>query len=218
MAREALLRDLPTQDVEGGEQVGDAVPPIVVGLALGNPPMQGKDRLGAVQRPDLGLLVDTEHEGVLEGIEIQADDVQYFLLQVLVRTALVVLESVGLDPTGPPDLMDGVGTDPEAGRHRSGRPVGGIRWLGTESVMHDGPDGGVRDQRGSAHAGGVPIETVPAEVVEPMAPESTGVGLCAELLSNLFVLNSVGSPQDDFGAQGEQVGGRVTTGPALEAD
>ena len=38
--------------------------------------------LGAVQRRDLALLVDAEHQGVLRRIEVQADDVEELLGEV----------------------------------------------------------------------------------------------------------------------------------------
>ncbi len=89
---------------------------------------------------DLGILVDAEYEDMLGRIEVGADDVPGLLLEVFVRAKLVVLESVGLVPTSPPDLMNHIGTDPESGRpsfestsgwrSRAGCGACHVRWPG----------------------------------------------------------------------------------------
>ena len=48
---------------------------VVVGAALGQAGLHRQHRLGAIQRLDLGLLIDAEHDGVLRGVEVEADDV-----------------------------------------------------------------------------------------------------------------------------------------------
>ena len=44
------------------------MPDLVVSAPLGNPWQQGQDRLGAIQRLHLGLLVHAQHHGVLGGL------------------------------------------------------------------------------------------------------------------------------------------------------
>ncbi|WP_374120563.1 hypothetical protein [Streptomyces sp. AN091965] len=53
-----LGSDGAISDVEGGEQTGDAVPVLVVCAPLGHARHHRQDWLRAVQRLDLGLLVD----------------------------------------------------------------------------------------------------------------------------------------------------------------
>ena len=54
----AAADDRSIQDVERGEQGGRAVALVVVGHGSGAPLLHGQTRLSAVQRLDLGLLVD----------------------------------------------------------------------------------------------------------------------------------------------------------------
>jgi hypothetical protein len=51
------------------------VPLVVVGAFLGQPEVDRQQRLGAVHRMDLGLLVDRQHDRAAGRVQIQADDV-----------------------------------------------------------------------------------------------------------------------------------------------
>ena len=51
---------------------------VVVGHGSGPTLLHGQARLGAVERLDLGLLVDRQHDGVLRRVEIQPDHVLDF--------------------------------------------------------------------------------------------------------------------------------------------
>ena len=66
---------LPGSDVQGRVEVGGAVAEVVVGLPRGHPRQQRQDRRRPVERLDLRLLVDTEHDRRLGRVEIEADDV-----------------------------------------------------------------------------------------------------------------------------------------------
>jgi hypothetical protein len=70
-----LADDAPVGDVERREQAGDAIALGVVGAALGQARHHRQDRLGAVQRLDLGLLVHAQHHRPLGRVVIQPDDI-----------------------------------------------------------------------------------------------------------------------------------------------
>jgi len=78
VALHASPDDLAFQHVEGGEQGGRAVALVVVRHGPGAALLQGEPRLGAVQRLNLGLLVNAEHDRVGRRIDIQTDDVAHF--------------------------------------------------------------------------------------------------------------------------------------------
>ena len=67
--------DLAVQHVEGGEQRGRAVAFVVVGHGPGAALLHRQARLGAVERLDLALLIDREHDGMGGRIDVEADDV-----------------------------------------------------------------------------------------------------------------------------------------------
>ena len=59
-----MLRPMtvPVEHVEGGKQRGRAVPLVVVGHGAGAPLLHRQAGLGAVERLDLALLVDRQHD------------------------------------------------------------------------------------------------------------------------------------------------------------
>jgi hypothetical protein len=75
--------------VQGGEQVGGAVPDVVVGAFLGGVERDRQQRLGPVQGLDLGLLVEAEHDRPAGRIQVQPDDVGDLLRE---RRVLAELE------------------------------------------------------------------------------------------------------------------------------
>jgi hypothetical protein len=69
--------DLAFEDIEGGEQGGRAVTLIVMRHGPGAALLHRQAGLGTVERLDLGLFVDAEHQGVGGRIDIEADDVAH---------------------------------------------------------------------------------------------------------------------------------------------
>jgi hypothetical protein len=69
----------PRPDVERREQAGGAVASIVVGTPLRPPRPQRQQRLGAVQRLHLGLLVHGQHQRPIRWSEVEPDDIAYLL-------------------------------------------------------------------------------------------------------------------------------------------
>ena len=74
--RVAVGHDRAGGDVQGGEQVRRAVPLVVVGAFLGHPEVDRQQRLGPVQRLDLGLLVERQHDRPGRRVQVQADHVE----------------------------------------------------------------------------------------------------------------------------------------------
>ena len=75
MAGQALVDNPAGGDVECREQRGGAVPLVVVRVPLGLAGAHGQQRLGSVQRLDLRLFTNSEHQRAVGRIEVQADDV-----------------------------------------------------------------------------------------------------------------------------------------------
>ena len=75
MARHALADHLAGGDVERGKECRGAVALVIVGHRTGATILERQTRLRAVERLDLALLVDREHEGVVRRVEIEPDDV-----------------------------------------------------------------------------------------------------------------------------------------------
>jgi hypothetical protein len=115
--------DLAGGDLERGEQGDGAVPNVVVGAPLGQTGLHRQDRGGAVQRLNLGLLVDAEHDRVLRRCQVQPDDVGDLRDQLRVGGELEGLAAPRLDAVvAPGPRHRGVG-DPQPVGQQSRRPV-----------------------------------------------------------------------------------------------
>ena len=84
---------LPGGDFQGSEQGGGAMADVVVAAWLVVTRLHHKHFLGAVQRLDLGLLIDAQHDRVSRRVQIQAYNVGDLGLQFRVGGEL---ERVGL--------------------------------------------------------------------------------------------------------------------------
>jgi hypothetical protein len=67
--------DLARREVQGGVEAGGARALVVVAGALGHAGQHRQDRRAAIQRLDLGLLIDTQHDRALGRVEVQTHDV-----------------------------------------------------------------------------------------------------------------------------------------------
>ena len=83
VALHAAADDRAVEHVERGEQRGGAVALVVVGHGAGAALLHRQAGLGAVERLDLALLVDRQHDGMGRRIDIEPDDVA----QLVGRTA-----------------------------------------------------------------------------------------------------------------------------------
>ena len=75
VTRQTFANDLAGGDVERRKQGGGAVPLVVVRVPLGLAGAHGQQRLGSVQRLDLRLLVDAEHQGAVGRVGVETDDI-----------------------------------------------------------------------------------------------------------------------------------------------
>ena len=75
VARQALVDDLPGGYVEGSKECRRAVTFVVMGHGSSAPLLEGKTWLGAVEGLDLALLVESEDNGPLRGIDVETDHV-----------------------------------------------------------------------------------------------------------------------------------------------
>ncbi len=102
----AGVGDFAGGDLQRGEQGGGAVADVVVGTACWQAWAHRQHRLGAVQRLDLGLLVDAQHHGGLRRVQVQPDDVADLGLKLGVGGELERLLPPRLDPPVAPDPRD----------------------------------------------------------------------------------------------------------------
>ena len=63
VARETLADDRPVEDLQRGKERGCPVPLVIMGHRAAAPLLERQPRLRAIQRLNLALLVDAEHDG-----------------------------------------------------------------------------------------------------------------------------------------------------------
>lgn len=79
------------RDIERREQRRGATAHVVMRPTFDLSGLQRQDRLGAIQRLNLGLLVHPEHHCPIRRIQVQSDDVPHRLDQARVRRQLEAL-------------------------------------------------------------------------------------------------------------------------------
>ena len=72
----AAADDIAVEDVESREQRCGAVAFVVVRHRPSAAGLHRQPRLGAVERLDLALLIDREHDGMAGRIDVETDDVR----------------------------------------------------------------------------------------------------------------------------------------------
>ena len=82
------------------------MPIVLKAVALGPPRAKRQHRVEAIERLNRGLLIDTEHRGVLRWIDVQPDHVGGLALEVRIIGGHVALQPMGLKPGAPPDPRD----------------------------------------------------------------------------------------------------------------
>ena len=106
--------DGAVEHVEGGEQGGGAVALVVVGHGAEPPLLHRQAGLGAVERLDLALLVDRQHDGMGRRVDIEPDDVAQLVDELRIVGELELPPAVRLQAVRLPDAPHRAGAD--AGR------------------------------------------------------------------------------------------------------
>ena len=86
MTGHAFCDDVPFENFDGGEQRRGPVSLVVVRHRPATPFFDGKARLGAIESLNLGLLVDTENEGVRGWVEVEPHHIDHFCDEVGIVT------------------------------------------------------------------------------------------------------------------------------------
>ena len=94
-------------------------------VALGPPGAKRQHRVEAIESLNRGLLIDTEHRGVLRRIDVEPDHIGGLALEVWIIRGHVALQPMGLKPGAPPDPRDHHMIDPQRPRQLAAAPVGG---------------------------------------------------------------------------------------------
>lgn len=192
--------DLTCRHVERGGQVGDPVALVVVGATLHLPGSHGQDGLGPVESLDSGLLVDTDHDGVLGRVQVDAHDVTDLLDEERVLGELKRVGRPRYEPEGPPYTGNRRLAHTCRSRHVPRRPVGGACRLLDQRLHDQGLDVVVPELAGHTRPRFVvqPVETLDGESPPPLADRGR---VPSQPHRHLGVAESLGALQDDPAAK-----------------
>jgi hypothetical protein len=107
MAGFALGDDRTVKHIEGGEQRGCAMSPVVVSDAFDVAEPHGKHGLGAFEGLDPAFLIDAKHHGLVGRIEVKPDHVAQLLDEERIGRELEATGAVRLQTEELKQAMDG---------------------------------------------------------------------------------------------------------------
>ncbi len=143
-------------DLQCSEEVTGAVAFVVVGGPRRGGGQHRQGGGGAVQRLDLGFLVDRDKCRGDGRVHVEGDEVADLLHQVRVGGHLELVLAPRFEPEGSSDFGHGLMADAVAGGQSSSRPVRRIRRGGLEGLDHDRFDHVVADADGPPPGGARP--------------------------------------------------------------
>jgi hypothetical protein len=92
-------------------------------VTFGPPGAKRQHRVEAIEGLDRGLLIDTEHRGMLRRIEVEPDHLRGLALEVWIIRGHVAFQPMGLEPSAPPDPRDHHMIDSQRPRQLAAAPV-----------------------------------------------------------------------------------------------
>jgi len=115
------------QGIQGSKQRRGVMALVVMRQAPALPGLERQAGLGAVDRLDLGFLVDREHKGMSGRGHVEAHNNFEFLGELWIARALESAQAMGLKPVSLPDSLNRTYRDADQADH----PVSGfVQWLG----------------------------------------------------------------------------------------
>jgi hypothetical protein len=130
----ATLREDPAiGDVEGCEQGRRAMPDVIVGDTLNIAEPKREHRLRTFQSLNLALLIDAQHNGLIGGIEVQADDVPDLVDEQRIGGKVEAFGAVWLNAEQCEHPRDSALRQAGLLRRGSHGPVASRRWLRFEN-------------------------------------------------------------------------------------
>jgi hypothetical protein len=88
------------------------------------PFFEGQARLGSVERPDLGFLIDAKHDGVRRQIDTEPDNVTQLAEELRVLGQFELPHAMRLEPVSTPDALNRGDADADGLGHRRAGPMG----------------------------------------------------------------------------------------------
>jgi hypothetical protein len=171
----ALANDPALHNMQRGEQRGDAVPLIVVGVGAAAAGLERQTGLCAVEGLDLALFIDAQRHGVLGRSEIDADHVGELLQEARIAGELEAPGQVRLQAVVLPGQLDGVFADALGPGEGTRAPAGRASRLGLQSRLDPLSDPGGVVMRFTPATGSNLPDAANALLPHPPTPQRSGL-------------------------------------------
>ena len=216
MARHAVADDLAVEHAERREQRRRAVALVVVGLRPAAARLHRQARLRAVQRLDLALLVDAQHQGLVRRIQIQPHDVGQLLDELRVAAQLEGLDPMRLEVVTRPDALDRGLAEPLGPGQRARAPVRRRGRRGVQGGFHYRADLLHRHPRLAAGPRRILFQPGHAQSQKPFAPQLHRRSGDLQGRGDVLAGNAVGGHRDDLRPDHLPIREASAPGPALQ--
>ena len=195
----AFCEDLARGDIERGKERQGAVADIVMSDPFDIAQAHRQDGLSPVQGLDLALFVNTEDQGVLRGIQVQADDIPDLLDEKGIGGDFKMPLSMRLQAESLPDPLDSRRRYGGFLGHRADRPVCPTLRFSLECLADEFGDLFVGDRAGPA---GTQLIMQASQALFPITPPPQGDGLSAvvDFGGNLPIAQALGRHKDNPGS------------------
>ncbi len=203
------------RDVQRRKERSDSVTGVVVRLPLGYSGSHRKNRLRSIQRLNLRLFVDAEHDGALGRSHIETNDVSDLLDKERVGRKLEGLGSMWLQSEGLPNAMDRCRREPRRGGHFAHAPVRRTFGASRERLGHDLIHAIVGDLPGRSRARSVAEALQPSDA-KTLAPLAYSLRADANALRDSIVRQTAIAVQQNPRSLSQPLRRFWPTRPALQ--
>ena len=202
-------------DIEGGEEARDAVADVVVGTPLRQTGVHGQHGLSSIEGLDLAFLIDTENEGLVRGIQIEATYVPGFFHKERIGGEFEGFTAMRLESEGTPYPSHGFPTDFCGFAHGTIAPMGSVCGFTLDGSINDLGHLLVFDspRPSRAHIVVEAFGTSLSESMQPLAHRSAG---SIHFPCDPDVVEAIGSGENDCGPEGQIMTSRLGPRPLFE--
>ena len=200
VARHATAGHLAFQDVESSEQGRGAMALVVMSHGTGSSLFHRQPRLGPIEGLYLALLVDREDNGMIRGIDIEANNILELGRKGGIVRQLELAHLMGLETVRSPDALDRTDADPDHLAHRRRGPVGRLASWGTCCEVDHAGDHRPIERRLAGGTCFVAQQPIHAGLHEALLPAPDHRFALARLPHDLRSTQTIRREQDDPGA------------------
>jgi len=197
VTRHTVADDFAIEHAQGGEQGGRAVALVIVRHRSAAPLLDRQPRLRPIEGLDLAFFVDTQDDGFVRWIEIEADDIGELFEKLLVSAELEGLDQMRLDVVLPPYSANRGLADPLCLGQGPSAPMSCSRRFGVQSGLNDCADLPFRNAWEAAGAWGIFLEPGHSQGEEALSPQLNGRSRDTQPPCDTLTRHSVSGHGDD---------------------